>query len=117
MRRKNLDAPEWTQREKVSVASDEVSSLATHCQFQELVVLWITASLYVYRHINPLRFARQGCEKGSSIFLIHISAESLSAQNFIKLGQRREGNQHSSFSQSHIECVAGLRIGQEQGAD
>jgi hypothetical protein len=31
--------------------------------------------------------------------------------------QSRERNQYSSFSQSHVECVAGLRIGQEQGAD
>jgi len=117
MRRKNLNALERIQREKVGVAGDDVSSLATHGQFEELVVLWITASPYPCLHINPLRLARQGCEKGSNIFLIHISAEPLSVQDFMELGQRREGNQYSSFSQSHVECVAGLRIGQEQGAD
>ncbi len=79
MRRKNLDAPKWIQRQKVSVSRDDVRSLPTHCQFEELVVLWITAGLYLYVNIYPLRFTRQRREKGSNIFLIHIAAESLSA--------------------------------------
>ncbi len=117
MRRKNLDAPEWIQRQKVSVARDDMRSLSTHCQFEELVVLWITASLYLDPHIHPIRLARQRREKGSNIFLIHIAAESLSAQDFVELGKGGEGNQYSSFSQSPVQCVARLRIGQEQRAD
>ena len=117
MRRKNLDAPEWVQRQKVSVTRDDMGSLSTHCQFEELVVLWITASLYLYPHIYPIRLARQRRQKASNIFLIHIAAESLSAQDFIELGKDGEGNQYSSFSQSPVQCVARLRIGQEQGAD
>lgn len=113
MRRKNLNALERIQREKVRVASDDVCSLATHSQFEELVVLWITTSLYLYLHINPLSLARQSCEKGSNIFLIHIWAEPLSTQDLIEFGERREGNQDSSFSESHIQCLARLRIGQE----
>jgi hypothetical protein len=117
MRRKNFDAPEWIQRQKVNVARDDVRSLSTDCQFEKLVVLGIAAGLYPYLYIHPLSLARQGCEKGSNIFLIHIAAESLSDQNVVDLGQPREGNQYFSFSESLIECVARLRIGQEQGAD
>ncbi len=79
MRRKDLDAPEWIQRQQVRVAGDDMRSLSTHCQFEELVVLWITASLYLYSNIYPIRLSRQRREKGSNIFLIHIAAESLSA--------------------------------------
>lgn len=71
---------------RVSVARNDMRSHATRCQFEELVVLWITASLYLYLHIHPFRLARQGREKGSNIFLIHISAEPLSAQDFMELG-------------------------------
>jgi len=86
MRRNNRDALEWIQRQKVSVARDDMRSLSTHCQFKELVVLWITASLYLNLDIHPLCLARQRREKGSNIFLIHIAAEPLSAQDFVKLG-------------------------------
>ena len=86
MRSKNRDAPEEIQRQKVSVARNDMRCSSTHCQFEELVVLRITASLYLYLHIHPFRFARQRCEKESNIFLIHIPAEPLSAQNFIELG-------------------------------
>ena len=114
MRRENRNAPERIQREKVRVAGDDVCSMPTHREFEELVVFWITAGLYLYLHIHPLRLARQRRDKGSNIFLIHVAAEPLSAKDFMEFGQRREGNQYSSFSQSHVKCVAGLRIGQEQ---
>jgi hypothetical protein len=117
MRRKNLNAPERIQREKVRVAGDNVGSVATHCQFEELIVLWIAASCYLYINVNPLSLARQSREKASNIFLIHISAEPLSIQNFIEFGERCEGKQDSSFSKSRTQCVARLRIGQEQSTD
>jgi hypothetical protein len=117
MRRKNLNALERIQREKVRVAGDDVGSVATHSEFEELVVLRITTSCYLYINVNPLSLARQSCEKVSNIFLVHISAEPLSIQDFIDFGERREGKQDSSFSESHIQCVARLRIGQEQSTD
>jgi len=46
MRRKNLNALERMQREKIGVAGDDVASPAAHRKFEEFVVLWITASLY-----------------------------------------------------------------------
>jgi len=79
MGRENLDAPEWIQRQEVSVSSDNVCPLSAHRQFEELVVLRVKASLNLYFHVNPLCFARQGSKKGPNIFLIHIMAESLSA--------------------------------------
>jgi hypothetical protein len=30
----------------------------------------------------------------------------------MKFGERRKGNQDSSFAQSHVKCVARFRIGQ-----
>ncbi len=83
MRRQNLNAAERIQREEVRVASDDVCSLAAHCQLKELVVLWITASRYLHININPLCLARQSCEEGSNIFLIYVAAKPLSAQDFI----------------------------------
>jgi hypothetical protein len=79
MRRASLDAPEWIQRQEVSVSSDNVRPLSAHRQFEELVVLRVTASLNLYFHVNPLCFARRGSKKGPNIFLMHIMAESLSA--------------------------------------
>ena len=60
MRKKNLNALERMQREKIGVAGDDVASPAVHRKFEEFVVLWITASLYPYPYINihPLRLAR-----------------------------------------------------------
>ena len=36
MRGKNLNAPEWIQREKIGVAGDEMASMAAHREFKEL---------------------------------------------------------------------------------
>ncbi len=79
MRRKDLNALERTQREEVRVASDQVCCSATYCKFEKLVIFWIAASPYFGLHIHPLSLAREGCEKGSNIFFIHIAAETLSA--------------------------------------
>ena len=52
----------------------------------------IAASLNPRFHIYPLRLARQCRKKGSHLFLIHIVAELLPAQDVIELGQRGKGN-------------------------
>src|SRR5207247_1090227 len=65
-------------------------SLSTHCQFEELVVLWIAASLYPRFHVYPLRLARQRRKKGSHLFLIPIVAELLPPQDVIYLGPRSQ---------------------------
>ena len=91
--------------------------MATHSEFEELVVLRIMASRYSYIHIEPLNLARQRREKNSNIFLIDISAELFSAQNFVEFGECRKGKQHFSFSERQIKSVARLRIGQDQRTD
>jgi len=111
MRGKNLNAPEWIQREKIGVAGDEMASMAAHREFKEFVVLWITASVYLYINVNPLSFARESSEKTPNILLIHIAAELLSAQDFIEFGKRYEGKQDFSFLDSQFKCVARLGIG------
>lgn len=113
MRRQNLNTAERIQREKVGVASDDVCSVSTHRKFQELVVLCISASPYLDVDLHPFSLTRQSREKASNIFLLHIAAEPLSAQDFMEFGQRRERNQDSSFPQSNIKCVARFRIEQE----
>jgi hypothetical protein len=79
MRWKNHNALEGAQGEEVRIARDQVCCPATYCQFEKLVIFWITASLYFGLYIHPFGLARQGCEKGSNIFFIHIAPEALSA--------------------------------------
>jgi len=79
MRRKNLNALERMEREKIRVAGDDMGRTATHSEFEEFVVLGIAASCYLHIHIDPLSFARQSGEKNANVFLIDISAEPLSA--------------------------------------
>ncbi len=67
-----MNAPESINREKVRVTGNDVGRLATHSDFEELIVLRITASCYPDIHIDPLSLARQSREKTSSIFLIDI---------------------------------------------
>src|SRR5260370_35078132 len=98
MRRKNRDALEWIQSQKVHVSGHDVRFPSTHRQFEELVVLGITAGLDPFLHIHPFRLARQGCEKGSNIFLTPIAPEPLSAPAPISLAQRRKRKQIFSFS-------------------
>ncbi len=71
------------------------------------------ASLYPRFHVYPLRLARQRRKKGSHLFLIHIAAELLPAQDFIELSQRGKGNEHFPLSQSLVKCLARLGIRQE----
>ncbi len=87
MRGKNLNALERIEREKVRVTGDDVGRVATDREFEELVVLGITASCNLHIHIDPLSFARQSREKNSNIFLVHISPELFSAQNLVEFGE------------------------------
>ena len=96
MRGKNLNSPEGIERKKVSVAGDDVGRTATYSEFEELVVLRISASCYLYIHIDPLSLARQSREKTSNISLINISAELVSAQYFVEFGERWKRKQHFS---------------------
>jgi hypothetical protein len=102
---------------RVSVARNDMRSHATRCQFEELVVLWISASLYLYLHIHPFRLrvraARKDRTSSSSTyrrnrFRLKTSWSSAKAEKEII---------YFSFSQSPVQCVARLRIGQEQSAD
>src|SRR5260370_16663979 len=105
MRRKDLNALERTQREEVRVASDQVCCSATYCKFEKLVIFWIAASPYFGLHIHPLSLARDGCEKGSNIFFIHIAAETLSAYDFIDFVEHCDGNQYFSSSNSNFNSL------------
>lgn len=68
-------------------------------------------------HINPFSLARQRREKNPDIFLIDISTELFSAQNFVEFGECCKGKQDFSFAERQIKSVARLRIGQEQRTD
>ncbi len=117
MRRKNRDALERIEREKVRVAANDVGRMAAHSKFEELVVLRIAASYYPHIHIDPLSLARQGREKDSNIFLIDIPTELFSAQNFIEFGEHCKGKQDFSVSKRQIKSSSWLRFWQEQPAD
>src|SRR5260370_23091259 len=69
MRRKNRDAPEWIQSQKVHVSGHDVRFPSTHRQFEELVVLGITACFDPFLPIRPFRLARPGRGKASLSFM------------------------------------------------
>lgn len=114
MRRKNLDALERVEREKVRVAGDDVGGMAAHSEFEELVVFGIAASCYLHVHADPLSLARQSGEKTSNILLINISPELFSAQDFVEFGERGKREQDFALSEREIKSLARLRIGQKQ---
>ena len=114
MRRQNLDPPEWIQGNQVGVARNNVRRVPTHPKFEELIVLWITASSDSYINLNPFRFTRQSRQKAPNIFLVYVSKEFFPAENFIELGERRKGKQDSPFLEGLFECLARFRVGQEQ---
>src|SRR6266699_52830 len=64
MRRKNLNALERMQREKIGVAGDDVASPAAHRKFEEFVVLWISASVAKESRILPSRRASSSAWRG-----------------------------------------------------
>jgi hypothetical protein len=107
---KNLDALEGIEREKVRVTAHDTGRVATHSEFEQLVVLRITASSHPDIHIDPLRFAREGRQKVANVFLIDIRAELRSAQNIAELSEHSKGEHDSSFSQRQIEGLARRRI-------
>ena len=94
--------------EKVSVAGEDVGRPATNSEFEELVVLGVTTSYNLHIHLDPLSFARQNRQKDANVFLIDISVEPLSAQNFVELGEHCKGKQDLCLSQSEIERLARL---------
>jgi hypothetical protein len=117
MRRKNLNASEGIEREKVGVTTDDVGRMAAHSELEELVVLSITASCYLYVHIYPLSLSHQSGEKASNIILTHIGAELFSAQNFVEFGEPGKGKQDFPFLECQIKSLARLGTRQEQRTD
>lgn len=117
MRRKNLDASERMQCEKISVASDDVRYASVHGKFEELVVLRITTGRDSHINFDPFRLARQGRQKASNILLIEVSKKLFPTKDFIEFGKRRKGKQHPSFLKSQFECTTRFRIGKEQSTN
>ena len=110
MRRKNWNALEKIERKQVSIASDNVSCKTTHSEFQKLIVLRITAGSYLNVNIDPSGLARQSRKETSDIFLITISTEAFSAQNFVEFGEYSERKQYLSSLQCQVNSMARLRI-------
>lgn len=117
MRRNNLNTLERIEREKIRVARDDVRRAPAHREFEELVVLRITANCKSYINLNPLSLARQSRQKAPNIFLVYIAKKLFPAQNFIEFGECREGEQDRSVLESQLKCKTRLRIGQEQRID
>jgi len=90
---------------------------ATHSEFDKLVVLRIAAGCYPHIDVDPLSLVRQSSEKTSDVFLIEISAEVLSAQNFAEFSECGQGKKYLCSLQRQVDGKATLRIGQEQSAD
>lgn len=112
-----MDALEGMEREKVNVATDDVSRVASHSEFEELVVLGIAASCYLYIHINPWGLACQRGQKIANVFLIDVSPELFSAQHLVEFDEHCKRKQNLTFSKRQIKNFTRLRIGQEQSAN
>ncbi len=91
--------------------------MATQSEFEELVILGIPTSCYPHIHIDPLSLARESGKKDSDVFLIDISPELFSAQDFVEFGECFKRKQNFSFAERQIKSVARLRIGKEQRTD
>ena len=84
-----------------------MSCKTTHSEFQKLIVLRITAGSYLNVNIDPSGLARQSRKETSDIFLITISTEAFSAQNF---GEYSERKQYLSSLERQVNSMARLRI-------
>ncbi len=108
MRRKDPNALEGIEHEKVRVTGDDVGRTATDREFQELVVLGITANCNLHIPIDPLSFARPSRQKDANVLSVDIRAELFSAQNFVEFGEYSKGKQDFSVSES---CLGSAGIG------
>jgi hypothetical protein len=114
MRRQNLDPLERIQRNQVGVTRNNVCCVPAHREFEELIVLWITASRNSHINLDPFRLARQSRQEAPNIFLVYVSKEFFPAENLGELGERHKGKQDSTFLECQFERSARLRVGQEQ---
>ena len=106
MRSQNLNALERVEDKKVRVTRDDVGRVTANGEFEELVVLRITAGGYPHIHINPFSLTRQSREKSSNNFLIDVSAELFSIENFVEFGECFKRKQDFSCAQCQIQCLA-----------
>ena len=75
MRCEYLNAAKGMQSEKVGIARHDVSRAAVEGDFEELIVLGITAEGYADFHFDPFSLARQSRQKISNIFLVDVPAK------------------------------------------
>ena len=108
MRRKDQNAPKGIEGQKIQVACDDVSRVATHSDFEKLVILGIAAICYLLFRVDPFSFVCQNREKESNIFLLNISAELLPAQNIVEFSERCERKQDLSILECEIKAWRGF---------
>jgi hypothetical protein len=89
VRWKNLNSLERIEHKKIRIPRDDMGGTTRNREFKEFVVLRIAASCYPHIDVNPLSIPRQSREKKSDIFFIHISTETLSAEDLVDFGENR----------------------------
>ena len=105
---KGSERPEKIEGQQIQVACDDVSRVATHSDFEKLVILRIAAICYLLFRVDPFSFVCQNREKESNIFLLNISAELLPAQNIVEFSERSERKQDLSILECEIKGLAGF---------
>jgi len=103
-----LDSLKRVQGEKVRVACYNMGCVPTYRKFKKFVILRVTAGSYLYIHIDPFSFAGQARHESSDAFLIDVSPELLSAQNFIQFSKYCKGKKDSPLSERAIKSMARL---------
>jgi hypothetical protein len=99
--------------QEVSIATDDMCSVATHGQFKKLVVLWIAASGYLPVKVKPIA-SRVSVPQENFEYLSHPRIGGTSFD--LALHRARQAPRRKAifpFSESQLECVARLRFGQQ----
>ena len=108
MRGKDQNAPKRIEGQEIQVACDDVSRVATHSDFEKLVILRMAAICYLLFRVDPFSFVCKNREKESNIFVLNISAELLPAQNIVEFSERSERKQDLSILECEIKGLAGF---------
>jgi hypothetical protein len=117
LRRQNGNTLKRAEGQQVGVAADEVSGAAADGQFDELVILRVATSGDLSRDFHPFGCPDQRGQKLPDIFVVHILAELLAAQDFIELVQHIKRQENLTVVESPVKGSPRDGFGEEQSAD
>ena len=76
------------KNKQICIAGNDVSCLTAHSNLKKLIILRITAGLYLHIHVNPLGFTRHSRYETASVFFVNVAAKLFSVQNIVEFRER-----------------------------